>query len=69
MTSQRETLLRATDNAEAVNAHADDARGLLRTMMGRALGNKILLGVTVLILLLGNGVFLYFQFQKDKAKV
>lgn len=60
LTSQRETLLRATDSASNTNALAGKARGILMQMAARALTNKILLFVTVLILLGANGVVIYF---------
>jgi len=62
LTSQRETLLRATDSASNTNALAGKARGILMQMAARALTNKILLFITVLILLGANGVVIYFIF-------
>ena len=59
LTSQRETLLRAQDGAGNVTALAGEAKGLLQRMMARALTNKILLFITVLVLLGANGAVVF----------
>ena len=68
MTTQRESLLRATDSASNTNSLALTARGLLMQMTARALTNKLLLAFTVLILLAANGVLVYFIFKDGSGK-
>ncbi len=68
MTTQRESLLRATDSASNTNSLALTARGLLMQMTARALTNKLLLAFTVLILLAANGVLVYFIFKDGKKR-
>jgi hypothetical protein len=59
MNSQREALLRATDNTTATNELAGRGGQILRNMAARALTNKVLLLMIVVCLLAANGALIY----------
>jgi hypothetical protein len=68
MNSQREALLRASDNTQATNASAEKGGQILRNMAARAFTNKLLLLVIVFALLAANGALVYVCFFAPKQQ-
>jgi hypothetical protein len=60
MQQQRESLIRSKDKSADVNSLAYRARTIMRGIQRRAITNKALLGLVVLILLVLIGVVVYF---------
>jgi hypothetical protein len=66
MNSQREALLRATDNTNATNELAGRGGTILKNMASRAFTNKLLLLIIVFVLLAANGALIYVCFFQPK---
>lgn len=60
MQQQRESLIRSRDKSTNVNSLAYQARNIMRGIQARAVKNKALLGLVVLMLLALIGVVVYY---------
>lgn len=59
MTQQREQLIRTRDKASDINTLAEQAKGIVRGIQARAITNKVILSLAVLLLLGLIGVVVY----------
>ena len=66
MQSQNEQLRGAQDQVKEISTFTETAAYILERMKSRAMRQKIILSVLILILLALNGVVLYYGFIKDK---
>ena len=59
MTQQREQLIRTRDKASDISTLAEQAKGIVRGIQARAITNKVILSLAVLLLLGLIGVVVY----------
>lgn len=69
MQQQRETMIRSTDKTRDVNTLTKTARGILRGIQAKAITNKLILVIAILVILGCIGVVVYFGYiQSPKGK-
>lgn len=61
---QRQTLLRSKERVRETREYTSQARSVLKSMSRREVTNKIIIGVTIVVLLVLIGIVLYFAWLK-----